>query len=178
MVGHQYATRCPIFAKNTQKYYPSPVFFGGVKMKRGGKDELKHVIYCSRPTYFSDVILKQILRSSRKNNVGWGVSGNLICRKDLYFQLLEGPPEGIDKLYEKILTDNRHLGIQKLCDEKTNRRLFASWAMKFDPYKSWMWTEDELKAGALKKLSSDDALAIFEKLARETDQFLGSEEKL
>ena len=88
------------------------------------------------------------------------------------------PSEAIDNLYEKILTDNRHLDIQKLRDANTGRRLFASWAMKFDPYKSWMWTKDEVKAGALKNLSSDDALAVFEKLARESDQFLGSEEKL
>ena len=147
-------------------------------MKRGKKEELKHVIYASKPTFFSDMILKKILRSSRKNNVSWGVSGNLICRSDLFFQILEGPPDAIDNLYEKILTDKRHLEIQKLRDGRTERRLFASWAMKFDPYKSWMWTKDEVKAGALKSLSSDDALAVFEKLARESDQFLGSEEKL
>ena len=147
-------------------------------MKRGKQEELKHVIYASKPTFFSDTILKKILRSSRQNNVIWGVSGNLICRSDLFFQILEGPPEAIDNLYEKILTDNRHLEIQKLRDEITGRRLFASWAMKFDPYKSWMWTKDAVKAGALKRLGSDDALAVFEKLARESDQFLGSEEKL
>ena len=147
-------------------------------MKRGKQEELKHVIYASKPTFFSDTILKKILRSSRKNNVAWGVSGNLICRSDLFFQILEGPPEAIDNLYEKILTDNRHLEIQKLRDKITGRRLFASWAMKFDPYKNWMWTKDEVKGGALKRLCSDDALAVFEKLARESDQFLGSEEKL
>ena len=147
-------------------------------MKRGRQEELKHVIYASKPTFFSDTILKKILRSSRKNNVAWGVSGNLICRSDLFFQILEGPPEAIDNLYEKILTDNRHLEIQKLRDKITGRRLFASWAMKFDPYKNWMWTKDEVKGGALKRLCSDDALAVFEKLARESDQFLGSEEKL
>jgi hypothetical protein len=76
------------------------------------------------------------------------------------------------------LTDNRHLEIQKLRDKITGRRLFASWAMKFDPYKSWMWTKEEVKGGALKRLCSDEALAVFEKLARESDQFLGSEEKL
>ena len=147
-------------------------------MKRGKQEELKHVIYASKPTFFSDTILKKILRSSRKNNVAWSVSGNLICRSDLFFQILEGPPEAIDNLYEKILTDNRHLEIQKLRDKITGRRLFASWAMKFDPYKNWMWTKDEVKGGALKRLCSDDALAVFEKLARESDQFLGSEEKL
>ena len=147
-------------------------------MKRGKQEELKHVIYASKPTFFSDTILKKILRSSRKNNVAWGVSGNLICRSDLFFQILEGPPEAIDNLYEKILTDNRHLEIQKLRDKITGRRLFASWAMKFDPYKNWMWTKDEGKGGALKRLCSDEARAVFEKLARESDQFLGSEEKL
>ena len=57
-------------------------------MKRGRREVLKHVIYASKPTFFSDTILKKILRSSRRNNVNWGVSGNLICRSDLFFQIL------------------------------------------------------------------------------------------
>ena len=136
-------------------------------MKRGKQKDLKHVIYASKPTFFSDTILKKILRSSRKNNVAWGVSGNLICRSDLFFQILEGPPEAIDNLYEKILADNRNLEIQKLRDENTGRRLFASWAMKNDGYQSWMLSRHEIN-----KFNADEALSLFDKLARETDQFV------
>lgn len=140
-------------------------------MGRSKKKQIKHVIYTSRPTFFDADVLESILRTSRANNTKWLVTGNLIFHSDLFLQLLEGPPEAIDELYQKILSDSRHSDIIKLRDENTDRRLFATWTMKNDIFQSWM-----LSRGALNKLSPDDALSIFDKLARENDQFLDSSE--
>ena len=82
-------------------------------------------------------------------------------------QLLEGPPKAINELYDKILLDNRHAEIFKLCDESSSRRLFASWDMKNDGYQSWMLSRSELN-----QLNPNESLSIFERLAREGDQFL------
>ena len=140
-------------------------------MGRAKKENLKHVIYTSRPTFFDIEILDNILNTSRTNNTKWDITGNLIFHSDLFLQLLEGPPDAIDSLYQNILLDNRHTDIFKLRDEITQRRLFASWTMKNDIFQSWM-----LSRGALNQLNSEDAFDIFVKIARETDQFLDNDD--
>jgi hypothetical protein len=80
---------------------------------------------------------------------------------------LEGPHLAVHKLYETILADSRHADIIKLRDETVNRRLFASWAMKNDSHQSWMLSRSEIT-----QMSSEEALRLFDRLARENDQFL------
>ena len=136
-------------------------------MHRTAEIKLKHVIYISRPTHFDHLVLDDILTKSRSNNPAIEVTGNLIYHADLFLQLLEGPNLAVDKLYETILADNRHADIVKLRDETFNRRLFASWAMKNDSHQSWMLSRIEIT-----QISSDEALQLFDRLARENDQFL------
>ena len=136
-------------------------------MHRTAEIKLKHVIYISRPTHFDHLVLDDILTKSRSNNPAIEVTGNLIYHADLFLQLLEGPNLAVDKLYETILADSRHADIVKLRYETVNRRLFASWAMKNDSHQSWM-----LSRGEIARMSSDEALQLFGRLARENDQFL------
>ena len=131
------------------------------------EEEIRHVIYISKPSHFDHLVLEDILTKSRSNNPAIGVTGNLIYHADLFLQLLEGPHLAVQKLYETILADNRHAEIVKLRDESFNRRLFASWAMKNDGHQSWMLSRSEIAL-----MSSDDALQLFDRLARENDQFL------
>ena len=74
---------------------------------------LKHLIYFSRPASFDDETINKILKSSQKNNLESGVTGALIFRSDLYFQYLEGPIEAVDKTFEKIKLDKRHIDIKR-----------------------------------------------------------------
>ena len=131
------------------------------------EEEIRHVIYISKPTHFDHLVLEDILTKSRANNPAIGVTGNLIYHSDLFLQLLEGPHVSVNKLYETILADNRHTDIVKLRDETFNRRLFASWAMKNDGHQSWMLSRSEIA-----RISSEEALELFDRLARENDQFL------
>ena len=131
------------------------------------EEEVRHVIYISRPTHFDHLVLEEILTKSRSNNPAIGVTGSLIYHSDLFLQLLEGPPLAVSRLYQTILADNRHADIVNLCDETFNRRLFASWAMKNDGHQSWMLSRNEIA-----RMSSGDALQLFDRLARENDQFL------
>ena len=136
-------------------------------MQKPSEEELKHVIYISRPTHFDHIVLENILTASRSNNPKIGVTGNLIYHSDLFLQMLEGPHLAVGKLYETILSDNRHADIVKLRDEHFNRRLYATWAMKNDSHQSWMLSRNEIA-----QMSADEALHLFERLARENDQFL------
>ena len=136
-------------------------------MQRAAEIKLKHVIYISRPTHFDHLVLDDILTRSRSNNPLIGITGNLIYHADLFLQLLEGPHFAVQKLYETILADSRHADIIKLRDETVNRRLFASWAMKNDSHQSWMLSRSEIN-----QMSSEEALQLFDRLAKENDQFL------
>ena len=133
-------------------------------MKVTSKEEVRHVSYISRPTHFDHLVLEKILIKSRSNNPAIGVTGNLIYHSDLFLQLLEGPHSAVDKLYQTILADNRHADIVKLRDETFSRRLFASWAMKNDGHQSWMLSRSEIA-----RMNNDEALQLFDRLAREND---------
>ena len=136
-------------------------------MRNISDEEVRHVIYISKPTHFDHMVLEDILTKSRANNPAIGVTGNLIYHSDLFLQFLEGPHLAVNRLYETILADNRHTDIVKLRDETFNRRLFASWAMKNDGHQSWMLSRSEIA-----RISSQEALELFDRLAKENDQFL------
>ena len=137
-------------------------------MRRVVEEELKHVIYISRPTHFDHMVLEDILTTSRNNNPAKRITGNLIYHADLFLQMLEGPELEVNKLYNTICADSRHSEVVKLRDEYFRARLFASWAMKNDSHQSWMLSRSEIA-----KLSSEEALQLFDRLARENDQFIG-----
>jgi hypothetical protein len=136
-------------------------------MQKPNEEELKHVIYISRPTHFDHIVLENILNASRSNNPKIGVTGNLIYHSDLFLQMLEGPQMAVCKLYETILSDNRHADVIKLRDANFNRRLYSSWAMKNDSHQSWMLSRNEIA-----QMNADEVLHLFDRLARENDQFL------
>ena len=74
----------------------------------------------------------------------------------------EGPTIAVQRLYEKILADDRHADIIKLRDEKSELKLFPSWAMRNDSHQSWM-----LSRSAIANMTAGEALTLFERLARE-----------
>ena len=136
-------------------------------MQTDNHEDLKHVIYVSRPTHFDHMVLDNILITSRSNNIEAGVTGNLICHSDLFLQMLEGPSSSVERLYERILADDRHSDIVKLRDEKCELKLFPSWAMRNDSHQSWMLSRSEIA-----NLNAEEALMLFERLAGEINQKL------
>jgi hypothetical protein len=129
--------------------------------------DLVQLIYLSRPFGFDGVILDDILITSRRKNPGVGVTGALICRADLYLQLLEGPRDAVEKLFGRIARDDRHLEIERRVFEPISARVFPDWAMLDDPARSWMWTQAEVSAGAAERAGADDLRAIFARVAAE-----------
>ena len=140
-----------------------------VKKKSKKAEKVKQLIYVSRPTNFSNATLKNILRSSKENNFELKITGCLICRADFFFQFLEGPKEAVDELYNKILDDKRHFDIKKLRQKNVNARVFEFLYMEYEFDKNWMWSHDQVKNGTIHNLKSDEAMAIFEKLASEEE---------
>lgn len=130
---------------------------------------LIHLVYASKPFGFDAATLNGILLKARAHNARDNVSGALICRADIYLQMLEGPDEAVDAAYARIVKDDRHVEPKLLLRQPIENRLFGSWAMRDDPARSWMWTQEELVDGALERASESDVLAIFERLSEEAE---------
>lgn len=128
------------------------------------------LIYASRPFGFEGSVLNGILIQARRNNARDGVTGALICRADLYLQLLEGPEAAVDAAFARISSDDRHLEVHRLVRGLVAERLFPNWAMRDDPAKSWMWTMKEVSAGALTGATQEEIVGVFERVASEPDR--------
>lgn len=127
------------------------------------------LIYVSRPFGFDAFALDTILITARHNNSRKMITGALVCRDDLYFQLLEGPEAAVRSTYDQILRDDRHLEITLISEALVNERIFPDWDMKHDPVKSWMWSREEVDRGVPKDATREDAVAIFKRLAAESE---------
>ena len=126
---------------------------------------LSRLIYCSQPFGYDQPMLNGILADARTYNPQNHITGALICREDIFLQLLEGPEDKILLTYNRILKDDRHLDIELLVQEHCDDRLFPTWSMKDDPAKTWFWTKDEIDAGILTSVSKNDILGVFDRIA-------------
>ena len=120
---------------------------------------LMQLVYASRPFGYDDLTLSGILNAARLNNKQNAVTGCLICREDLFLQMLEGSQAAVLETFERIKRDDRHTEIVTLICEDLDARLFPDWAMKHDPARSWMWTAAEVSDGAVAKGQREVSLA-------------------
>ena len=107
------------------------------------------VVYTSRPFGFDSAILSNILIDARRLNARDDITGALICRADIYLQLLEGPEEHVMRTLERIKRDDRHLEVTLHVAESVSERMFSEWAMLHDPAASWIWSIEEIAEGAV-----------------------------
>ena len=122
---------------------------------------LKYLIYASKPFGFDQSVLNGILVTAKTNNQRFQITGALICRSDLYLQFLEGPASEIDRVYQNIRRDDRHVEVTLLAEGGAQARLFPDWAMRDAPVRSWMWSREEIADGALETASASEAFSLF-----------------
>lgn len=127
---------------------------------------MKQLVYRSRPFGFDDAMLAGILASARRNNPLLDITGALICRHDLYLQLIEGPDAAIDALYARIAADDRHDEVQLLLVEDVSERMFPDWAMLDDEAPTLFWSPAEVTGGALEAAGSEALRDAFARLRR------------
>ena len=128
---------------------------------------LTQIVYSSKPFGFDASVLDDILTISRVRNSKADITGTLICRADMYLQLIEGPDAAIQATYQRITMDDRHVEINLLLSRAVTERLFPKWAMRDDPARSWMWDQQEIADGAIAAATQQEILAIFERVASE-----------
>jgi hypothetical protein len=91
---------------------------------------LVRLMYASRavPAVDQDELIS-ILRKSKSNNPGLGVTGVLCFSEGIFLQVLEGGRSGVNRLYNRIASDSRHTDVELLCYEEIGERKFAGWSM-------------------------------------------------
>lgn len=126
------------------------------------------LIYASKPFGYDDLTLTGILLQARRNNARNGITGALICREELFLQMIEGRRDLVTSTFSRILRDDRHVDVVNLLSSDIDSRLFPEWSMRHDPARSWMWTTEEVAMGAIGKACDQEIRGIFERLAKES----------
>jgi len=74
--------------------------------------------------------LLDIHASARDLNGLDGITGLLLFNGTHFLQWIEGPPQAIDDLVERLRRDPRHSGVEIREDHFANDRLFGDWSME------------------------------------------------
>ena len=91
---------------------------------------LVRLLYASRAVPAMDQEeLQAILKASKLNNPGLGITGVLCLSDRVFLQVLEGGRSAVNQLYARILKDPRHTDVEILHYEEIQERRFAGWSM-------------------------------------------------
>ena len=97
-----------------------------------GQVMLKQCVYVSHQTReFSIEDLRNLLQKSRENNNLHNITGLLLFDRPLFLQVLEGPPDSVEKIMKAIMADKRHRDIDIIyTNENLVEREFSHWSME------------------------------------------------
>jgi hypothetical protein len=88
------------------------------------------LIYASRATEsFHEHEIPDLLQQVRIANAKQQITGMLLYISGYFLQVLEGPPELVDTLFSKLLTDKRHTQVRLIARELLPERAFEGWTM-------------------------------------------------
>jgi hypothetical protein len=92
---------------------------------------LSKLVYRSRAIHpLSSLDLYKIALAAQSRNRAEAVTGLMLYDKDTFFQWLEGPAAGIERLMRSIHNDPRHTDIEILESQPAETRVFADWSMR------------------------------------------------
>ncbi len=93
--------------------------------------ELRQVIYHSVCAEWRDPVedLHDVLVVSKRNNPIGGITGALAAYENRFLQVMEGHPDDVERLLDRLNRDIRHRDILVLADRRLQQRMFAHWSM-------------------------------------------------
>lgn len=95
-------------------------------------EPLKLIVYVSSAvSSLNDAALAGLLVHARASNRLSDVTGVLLFEDGDIMQVIEGPPDVVDKLFESIQRDRRHSSVHRLVSSSIDGREFPGWSMGF-----------------------------------------------
>ena len=99
-------------------------------------EKLYHLVYVSRNEIegSSEDVYKEIdniLTTARENNAQKEITGALLFNDGCFAQVLEGPQEEVEDLFEDIQGDSRHSNAMVLSCKAISKRSFSDWSMAY-----------------------------------------------
>ena len=83
------------------------------------------------PAPLQDSVLDDIVAVSRRKNEQLAVTGCLIFARDLFAQILEGPPDALAILRQCINEDERHTRVHTIYELAIGSRRFPCWSLAY-----------------------------------------------
>jgi hypothetical protein len=75
--------------------------------------------------------LAQLLVAARQHNQAEGVTGILLFLQGRFMQYLEGPADGLDRIFARIQASPLHRDLTEPLREPLAQRAYADWTMAF-----------------------------------------------
>ncbi len=92
---------------------------------------LATICYASTATEkCSSIEIGLIVEAAKKNNIRANITGVLFFGNNYFLQILEGPRSNLNRLYNKIIRDERHTNMQVLELREIGSRCFHEWSMR------------------------------------------------
>ncbi|UHD45888.1 BLUF domain-containing protein [Aureimonas altamirensis] len=110
-------------------------------------DEPLHTI-CYISTLLDDLSPADVTRLSAAfsvSNTKKGVSGCMGIRRREVMQVLEGPRDIVERLYQRIQADPRHVEVTRMASTHITRRRFEGWGMIELPYGAVVEVADQIR---------------------------------
>lgn len=79
----------------------------------------------------ADADIEAILNVSQSNNDERYLTGFLAHNGRAFMQALEGSRDEVDRVYGRILHDERHYGVTQIIGEPVSTRAFPEWSMNY-----------------------------------------------
>lgn len=98
----------------------------------GRPGQLTQLVYVSSANpAFDPLTLPELLVEFRRRNKQAHITGLLLFRTGTFFQILEGPKDQVEPLFERIGRDQRHGNVLSIHSQSTSYRIFPEWQMGF-----------------------------------------------
>ena len=74
-------------------------------------------------------LVSAILDAAHRNNPKFGLTGMLLWKDMAFAQLLEGPADALDAMWDRLVADERHEDVRLLSRWTIESRFFGEWSM-------------------------------------------------
>lgn len=133
---------------------------------------LKSLTYTSRASLDLEASdLEAIHRTARQANALDGVTGLLIFNGTHFLQIIEGVPNAIDELIERLRRDPRHSALEVRDERAIDQRSFPDWSMEMVRVSASYFEAKDTVSDRLPEMTAPD---VRDRVIRMTESISGT----